>query len=41
MNSVPSPLATAALSGEALTYVAGDPYPWPYNGKLRPDNTAL
>ena len=22
-------------------YVKADPYPWPYNGKLRPDNTAL
>ncbi len=22
-------------------YVAADPYPWPYNGALRPDNTAL
>jgi nicotinamidase-related amidase len=22
-------------------YVAGDPYPWPYNGDLRPENTAL
>ena len=23
------------------TYIAADPYPWPYNGDLRPDNTAL
>lgn len=22
-------------------YVSADPYPWPYNGSLRPDNTAL
>ena len=22
-------------------YVQADPYPWPYNGDLRPDNTAL
>ena len=22
-------------------YVKSDPYPWPYNGDLRPDNTAL
>src|ERR671937_216561 len=22
-------------------YVAADPYPWPYNGKLAPGNTAL
>ena len=25
----------------AETYIAADPYPWPYNGDLRPDNTAL
>jgi nicotinamidase-related amidase len=23
------------------TYVKANPYPWPYNGDLRPDNTAL
>jgi nicotinamidase-related amidase len=23
------------------TFVAAEPYPWPYDGKLRPDNTAL
>ena len=23
------------------TYVPGDPYPWPYNGELRAENTAL
>src|ERR1700710_2182624 len=23
------------------TFVESDPYPWPYNGDLRPDNTAL
>ncbi len=22
-------------------YISADPYPWPYNGDLRPDNTAL
>ncbi|TIU30524.1 MAG: cysteine hydrolase, partial [Mesorhizobium sp.] len=22
-------------------YIDADPYPWPYNGDLRPDNTAL
>jgi biuret amidohydrolase len=22
-------------------YIEADPYPWPYNGELRPDNTAL
>ena len=25
----------------AERYVAGDPYPWPFNGDLRPENTAL
>jgi nicotinamidase-related amidase len=25
----------------AERYVTADPYPWPYNGDLRPDNTAL
>ena len=25
----------------AERYVAADPYPWPYNGDLRPQNTAL
>ena len=24
-----------------MTFVSADPYPWPYNGDLRPDNTAL
>ena len=23
------------------TFINADPYPWPYNGNLRPDNTAL
>ncbi len=23
------------------TFIEADPYPWPYNGDLRPDNTAL
>ncbi|MEM7022417.1 MAG: isochorismatase family cysteine hydrolase [Pseudomonadota bacterium] len=26
---------------EPEAYVSADPYPWPYNGRLRPDNTAL
>ena len=26
---------------QAARFVAADPYPWPYNGELRPDNTAL
>lgn len=25
----------------AERYIAADPYPWPYNGALRPDNTTL
>ncbi len=25
----------------AERYIDADPYPWPYNGDLRPDNTAL
>ncbi|HTP96064.1 MAG TPA: isochorismatase family cysteine hydrolase [Burkholderiales bacterium] len=28
-------------SGQTARYVAADPYPWPYNGDLRPQNTAL
>lgn len=28
-------------SNPASQYVAADPYLWPYNGNLRPDNTAL
>jgi biuret amidohydrolase len=34
-------LSSAALTGEKLSYIEADPYPWPYNGALRPDNTAL
>src|SRR5207253_8095596 len=35
-----------AVFGEVMTMAMGtfinaDPYPWPYNGDLRPDNTAL
>ncbi|MBB5538958.1 cysteine hydrolase family protein [Rhizobium giardinii] len=33
--------ATAIPTGENLSYIDADPYPWPYNGALRPDNTAL
>ena len=25
----------------AERYVTADPYPWPFNGDLRPENTAL
>ena len=24
-----------------MTTIDADPYPWPYDGALRPDNTAL
>ena len=39
MSSVPSPAALAPMIGE--TYVAADPYPWPFDGSLRPETTAL
>jgi nicotinamidase-related amidase len=26
---------------KSTTYVEADPYPWPYNGELHPENTAL
>ncbi|MFC6791583.1 cysteine hydrolase family protein [Methylobacterium komagatae] len=29
------------MSGTAGTYAAAEPYPWPYDGDLRPANTAL
>jgi nicotinamidase-related amidase len=29
------------MTETGMRYVAADPYPWPYNGALRPDNTAL
>src|SRR6266566_4479612 len=29
---------TSAAAGK---YIAADPYPWPYNGDLRPANTTL
>ena len=34
------PLQTAPVAQHG-TYVAADPYPWPFDGALRPDNTAL
>jgi len=34
-----SALATPEMSGDA--YIDAEPYPWPYNGDLRPENTAL
>ena len=30
-----------APSKFSQSYIDADPYPWPYNGDLRPDNTAL
>ena len=30
-----------AMTETKTSYIAGDPYNWPYNGNLRPDNTAL
>ena len=30
-----------AMVKSSETYIKSDPYPWPYNGALRPDNTAL
>ena len=35
---------TLAIADEDLPigrFIEADPYPWPYNGDLRPDNTAL
>jgi biuret amidohydrolase len=29
------------MKGEAMTFIPADPYPWPWNGDLRPENTAL
>ena len=37
MTSQPVPES----AGGAPRFVAADPYPWPYNGDLRPANTAL
>ncbi len=34
-------LANTIPSGEKLSFIDANPYPWPYNGALRPDNTAL
>ena len=38
MSVVPFPTPEAPPVG---TYVAAEPYPWPYDGSLRPENTAL
>jgi nicotinamidase-related amidase len=37
-NAAATSLATFDASSR---FVAANPYPWPYNGALRPDNTAL
>ena len=29
------------MKDQAVTTIVSDPYPWPYNGDLRPENTAL
>jgi nicotinamidase-related amidase len=29
------------MNAHTMTVIAAEPYPWPYNGKLGPDNTAL
>ncbi|WP_082486909.1 isochorismatase family cysteine hydrolase [Methylobacterium sp. Leaf89] len=34
-----TPLAPTAV--DAARYAAAEPYPWPFDGALRPDNTAL
>ena len=43
--ATPSSSLTAASAGAtpagALPSVAADPYPWPFDGDLRPANTAL
>jgi nicotinamidase-related amidase len=33
--------ARSELANEMKTYVESDPYPWPFNGDLRPQNTAF
>ena len=38
MSVIPVPLAEVSASG---TFVAAEPYPWPFDGHLRPANTAL
>jgi hypothetical protein len=34
-------MTTTKTTNETRRYVAADPYPWPWNGDLRPDNTTL
>src|SRR6516162_4087988 len=35
-------MSSVRATGEAASrYVSADPYPWPYDGDLRPENTAL
>ena len=39
-DSVPSALRHGSLAGSA-SYVDANPYPWPWNGDLRPQNTVF
>ena len=32
---------TTSIANTTERHVAAEPYAWPYNGALRPDNTAL
>src|SRR5206468_9802343 len=34
-------LSTATAAVETGRFIEADPYPWPWNGDLRPENTAL
>jgi nicotinamidase-related amidase len=36
-----TPYAEILSMNKSTSYVEADPYPWPYNGDLRPENTAL
>src|SRR6478752_6051692 len=35
------PSVSRSRGDESMPYAAATPYPWPYNGDLRPENTAL
>ncbi|MFC3230672.1 cysteine hydrolase family protein [Marinibaculum pumilum] len=39
--TVQSEIAPEGVAAAGGTVIAADPYPWPYDGDLRPDNTAL
>jgi biuret amidohydrolase len=34
-------LDSSEFETSSMTYIQANPYPWPYDGDLRPDNTAL